>query len=672
MNFPPRFSSLPCFYLMVLGLPHLGIGQVLLPETPPPTTTLPVAPVPSAAGATPAGTYNQPIILSSFESVEKERLRLTEELAKSEREGIAFREQQLMLQKKIASSSLTSVSPESVPTFYRTFLSLKDGDIERSEAYYDLLKSILNDLTPQSPYLARTKQEGTNPKRAWENLAKLDDYPEDEGLGRTLRGHLAEFFGGRRDDGQRVRVINSLLENYNKEKKSLEYNISVSYQKNSLSGDQRGSDADRQAYKDKIKNIDVEIGKLQAEKDSLSHTVTEAVRKLQYQQFTIELAVQQRYIHALIACGFYKGAPSRGDLSLSDKAYPGSSSGKKDRAAVPDPGSLTPTSAIPPVKVPVVNTISGLETFLTNMIRDSIKDREAIDNMLAERQLSAAEALVRKMTTIARFQPELNTIPYSSRQAIYKYGQSVRSLSDALIALDYEEIAKLSEKIEQSTDDIDLKDMKLFAAEQPEKARYLVRQAKIALEIGDPIAAQTLTDAAKRRAPMDASVSKMIEDLQNSFLEKKGMADELERVVDSGDYRTAYDRFKDFASLAGNSEDQDMKSKYENLVSMEKDVRAALEKCEAFERRSGYPDAWLTLSNLRPEIMSDSRVSERKISITGKCPRFISSYTQAMDYEKTGAEALALAWYLTALDDAPGNADLIKKVEALGQNLIKH
>ncbi|RYD84411.1 MAG: hypothetical protein EOP84_05565 [Verrucomicrobiaceae bacterium] len=670
MNFPARFPSLPCFYLVMLGLPQLGLGQALLPETPPATTTVPVAPVPGVPSSAPSGTYNQPVILSSFESVEKERLRLTEELAKSEREGITFREQQLMLQKKIASSSLTSVSPESVPTFYRTFLSLKDGDIERSNAYYDLLKSILNDLTPQSPYLARTKQEGTNPKRAWENLAKLDDYPEDEGLGRTLRGHLAEFFGGRRDDGERIRVINTLLEKYNREKKSLEYNISVSYQKNSLSGDQRGSDADRASYKQKIKNIDIEVGKLQAEKDSLSHTVTEAVRKLQYQQFTIELAAQQRYIHALIACGFYKGAPSRGDLSLSDKAYP--ASGNKDRDAVPDPGSLTPTSAIPPVKVPLVNTISGLETFLTNMIRDSIKDREAIDNMLAERQLSAAEALVRKMTTIARFQPELNTIPYSSRQAIYKYGQSVRALSDALIALNYPEITALSEKIEKSSDDVDLKDLKLFAAEQPEKARYLVRQAKIALEIGDPIAAQTLTDAAKKRAPMDPTVSKMIEDLQDSFLQKKSTADELKRVVDSGDYRTAYDRLQEFASLAGNSQDPEMKAKYENLVNMEKDVRAALEKCDAFERRSGYPDAWLTLSNLKPEIVNDPRLSERKTSITGKCPRFISSYTQATDHEKTGADALALAWYLTALDEAPGNADLIKKVEALGQNLIKH
>lgn len=617
----------------------------------------------------PGGTYNQPVILNSFESVEKERLRISEELAKSEREEASFREQQLMLQKKIASASLTAAAPESVPTAYRTFLSLKEGDISRSENYYNLLKSILNDLTPQSPYQVRSSAEGTNPKRAWENLLKLDEFPEDEGLGRTLRGHLSEFYGGRKDDLQRIGNINTKLTKLDKDKKSLEYNIKVSYQTNPLSGRERGNDADREAYGKRIEAIEIEVAKLQSEKDALSHVVTEAVRKLQYQQFTVELAIQQRYIHALIACGFYKGAPSRGDLSLSEEAYPGSG---KDGADAPETGALTPAAAIPPVKIPVYNTITGLETFLTNIIRDSIKDREAIDNMLGEKQVSAAEALVRKMTTIARYQPELNTIPYHSRQIIHHYGQNVRALSDAVTALDYDEITKLSGKIERAAGDIDLKDATHFAAEHPGKARYLVRQAQMALEAGDPVSAQALTDAAMKRAPMDSSVGKMIRDLQDSFLQKKSLGDELKKVVDAGDYRTAYDRFKDFAPLAGNSTEEDMKLKYENLVSTEKDLRTALEKCDTFERRSSYPDSWMTLINLDPVLENDSRVTQRKTSMTGKCPRFISAYSQAADFEKAGSDAISLAWYLSALDESPGNADLIKKIEFLGGKLLKN
>lgn len=112
---------------------------------------------PGVPGAGPI--MNQPVVLNTFENVEMERLRLTEETAKLTNEERDFREQTAKLQLKLAETSIAGMTPASLPSDYRTFMSANAGDIQKSDAYYGLLKGVLNDLTPESPY--RTRSIGT-------------------------------------------------------------------------------------------------------------------------------------------------------------------------------------------------------------------------------------------------------------------------------------------------------------------------------------------------------------------------------------------------------------------------------------------------------------------------------------------------------------------------------
>ena len=665
-----RYVTLACASLLLAGSRHCGAQGGLTP--PPAISPAQAAAIPVQPGTAPSGIYNQPVVVNSFEKVEMERLRITEEVGKAEREDLAFREQHLRLQKKLASSSLSIAAPESIPTDYRTFLSMSEGNIEKSKQYYALLKSTLNDLTPESPYMAHTAKEGSNPRRAAENLLRLDGFAEDDGISRTLRGHLAEFYGGRVDDKTRIRNIDAELATLAAEKKQIQWNYKMTYDINSFTQQPRGSEADRERLQKNIDGVTEKEEQLKKEKLTLHHVVTEIQRKLQFQQFIVELAFQQRYIHALIACGFYRGSPSRGDLSLSKDAYP-SGRNKGPAPAGNDPfGGPTPASAIPSADIPIISTISGMESFLTNRIRDAMKDREAMDNMLKEKQMSAAESLLRKMVMTAKYQPELNTIPYASRQRIHGYGQDMRSLADALSAKDYQEMSKLADRIEQGGTDAGMKDIKLFATEHPKKALYLVRQAELSLKAGDRKSAQTMTDAAMQRAPLDPEVNAKIQQMQTSFLSNTKLAEELEKIVETGDYQSAFSRMNEFAPLASAATDKTLKSRYERLIEQEKSIRTTLEKCDAFERRSSYPDVWLALCGVEPGLAEDVRLVKRKNSISGKCPRFVSAYTKATEKEQTGADSIALAWYLSALSEAPGNTELVDKVNNLGTKLLNN
>jgi hypothetical protein len=498
-------------------------------------------------------------------------------------------------------------------------------------------------------------------------LLELSGYAEDDDICRTIRGHLSSLTGGRVDDKHRVAQINREIDLLAAERKTKEWNLKMSYNVNSLTGKQSGTDDERRFLQDQIEDLKGRIAALENEKKSLSHLVTAEVRKLQFQQLIVELAAQQRYIHSLIASGFYRNSFKGGDLALSQQAYPAGSSGGSQKDA--DSKSPEGTGATP--KIPYISTITGLEAFLLNRIRDVAKDRQAIDNMLQEKQISAAESTLRKMVLTAKYQPELQTIPYSDRQRIQQFGQNIKKISDAVNSKDYPKIAELAEEIEKTSTDVGTSDLKAFAAEHPRKALHWAQQARLAMKVGDKKSSNTLMEAAIRRDPLNPKLERKIDDIQESALEDTESLEALKIIVKAQDHKAAFDRMGEFAALLGKGSNSELKVSYESLVEREKNLRASLEKCDAFERRSAYPEVWIALCDIDPASVADSRVTDRKAKVSGKCPRFISDYTSALELEKKGKRGQALAMYLSALDASPSNEILVGKVTELGKQILK-
>lgn len=468
------------------------------------------------------------------------------------------------------------------------------------------------------------------------------------------------------DDKERVRQIERERSTLDTERKRLEWNLKMSYNVNPLTGKQSGTEDERRFIEEQLQEVKDRIAALENEKKSLSHLVTAEVRKLQFQQLIVELAAQQRYIHALIACGFYRNSFKGGDLALSKQAYPaGSSEGSQK-----DTGKGSEGAGAAP-QIPYISTITGLEAFLLNRIRDATKDRQSIDNMLRENQLGAAESTLRKMVLTAKYQPELQTIPYSERQRIQLFGQNIKKISDAVNSKDYPKIAELAEEIEKTSTDSGVADLKMFAAEHPRKALHWAQQAHVAMKMRDKKSADTLIAAAIGRDPLNPDLKKKIEDIQNSTLEENETLDALKIVVKAQDHKAAFERMSEFAALIGKGSDPELKAKYEALVEREKNLRASLEKCDAFERRSAYPEVWMTLYDLDSASAADSRVADRKAKVSGKCPRFISDYNSAIENERKGKRGQALAFYLSALDASPSSEILAAKVTELGKHILK-
>jgi tetratricopeptide (TPR) repeat protein len=647
-------------FLIIFVLSAVGLLAADLPPANPGTMI-----------ATPPGS----VVVNSFESVEMEKLRMAKEVGKLEREEAEFKEGVIKLQKKLIDASAAAATPATLPSDYTSFINAPSKDVARSKLYYGQLKEALNQLTPASPYLARTSGDTVSPIKAGEILKQMGDFEEDEGISRTILNQWSAKEGSVRDDAARMAQINNSIALLEKERDRLQWNYNQGTKVNPLTGEYRNSDKEQASLIEQTDRVKDQIAELVKEKGSFRNFVNTPLRKLEFQQFIVQLAAQERYIHALIACGFYRNVFPGGDMSLSEKAYPGggsSAQGAPNGAGGNSSTPSVPTSAGSTASqgLPIISTITGMESFLLNRIRDAKTDRDSVENMLKTKQLSAAESLLRKMVSTAKYQPELQTFPYEERQVIQEYTKTIRQLMESVNSKDWPEIEKLCDKLELESTDVGAQDMRAFAKENRQKSLLWTKMAEVAMRGGDMQGAEALLDAARKRAPTDTQVSVAVSNTQDKTLTDEKLKEQLDQILKSADYVQAFERMGEFAPLVASTKDEKQKSAYAMLIDKEKSVKAALEKSASLQQMNASSDAWVELDRLPDPLNKDKRVLERKSVLATDCGQFISSYGKAKRFETSGKPTLAIAWYLQALTNAPSSTILKDKIKSLGDETL--
>lgn len=638
-----------------------------------------LAPItPANVVATPPGS----VIVNSFESVELEKLRMAKDASKFEREEAEFKEGIIKLQKKLIDASADAITPENLPSDYNSFINAPSRDVERSQLYYKALKDVLNNLTPTSPYLSRTSGDSVNVIQAGESLSRLGDFEEDEGISRTILNQWSAKEGGARDDANRIMLINKTIADLQKERDRLQWNYNMGLKVNPLTGKTLNTEKEQASLIEQTERVKDQISELVKEKGSFNNFANVPLRKLEFQQFIVQLASQQRYIHALIACGFYRNVFQGGDMSLSEKAYPKSSStgtspaeqnnqnnspSAVNNTTAPSSAGTTATTVLP-----MISTITGLESFLLNRIRDAKNDRDSLDNMIKGRQLSAAESLVRKMISTAKYQPELQTLPYDQRQIIAGYTKTIRRISEALNSKNWPEVENLSRVLEEKTSDVATQDLRSFAKENRDKSLLWTKMAEVAMRGGDMQTAEALIESAHKRAPIDDSVSDAISTTQSKTLNNQAIKEQLKQVLKNNDYTQAYERIGEFIPVIMANNDAIEKKEFERIVDEEKQVQIALGKSNAMKQAGALADAWMALELLPEPLNHDKRIIENKSRIGTECQNFIMLYDKAKENESSGKLNQAISWYLQAFSNAPSTSILKDKITQLSNKELEN
>jgi tetratricopeptide (TPR) repeat protein len=628
-------------------------------------------------------------------------------VAETVSEVTAFERDLGILQRKLSAASSSVLTPAGLPDELRAFLDSPPTEIEKVAEYYRLLTSILNDLSPGNPY-----REGSSKtldiNRAEGGLRKLSEFPEDEWISRNILNHIQAVRGGNKSDAARVSQIDRELKKLQRELQHKEWNFENEFSANKLTGKTLGGGG--QAFTAaEIVTLKDRYRSLQQERFLLTTVRSPVRRRVQFQVFILELTAQQRYIHALIACGFYRYLsndttfdPERLEQErkqIEQESYQDDQTfrdalSKKSISAIEGPVLADPfvdpsvSSSAPGIGAPIANggfnapapqggeealpnftSITGLETFLATRITDSRRKRKSLDGMIAGKRYASAQALLIDFHATARHQPELHTLPFEVRQDILNVGTNMRHLSEALTSLDYEAIRKLADEIEGSDSTVNMTDVRAFAEKYPIKARVWARQAEVLSRSGKFPDAEKMINAALKVAPLDSTVQDTIRKVQEDLLENQETLGELRKIVKDGDYREAYDRVDEFLPLAQVEGDPNLKENFDALLDREKEVQASLEKSNALENRGEYASAWLEIVEVEDGVSDDKRFVSRRGELASRTAEFVKGYYSAKDYEASGKDAIALSWYLNLLEEVPGSDLISQRVEDLSKRL---
>jgi len=598
--------------------------------------------------------------IQSFESVEIERLKMVKEASKVAAEETEFNAEVAKLHKKLLDASAAAYTPAYTASDYSTFINASAKEVGHSEQYYKKIQDVLNQLTSKSPYLSRTSYDNVNPERASHILSELMEYGEDDGISRTILDQWSAKEGGQRDDYARIAQINKSIADLSDQEKKLEWNLRIGSKPNLINGQPISGTVERASLSEDIARVKAEIEALVTERSSVKDVVAIPLRKLEFQQFIVSLAAQERNVHALIACAVYRNVFLGGDMSISQKAYPSGADVQKGPPTLPTQGTIPmPENASAPT-MPVINTVTGLESFLLNRIHDAKVDRESLENMMSTKHLSAAESLLRKMVLTAKYQPELQTFSYENRQKIQNFSQTIRRLSEALDSKNYPEVDSQCKMLEQQTSDVNISDLKAFAKENNEKSLLWVKMASVSAAAGDVASSESLLEAARRRSPNNKEVQASISEVQDKISNAGQNMKQLDEVIKNGDYLQAFDKMNEYFPLVAVKGDPSLKTQFNNLIDEEKTVRAAIEKSTALKKMNDPADAWMELEGLDEPMKNDKRVLEKKTKLVADASNFISAYEKAKQFSSQGKNNLSLYFYLQAQSNAP-NSEIIKE-----------
>ncbi|HEY5894776.1 MAG TPA: hypothetical protein VIT91_16260 [Chthoniobacterales bacterium] len=530
---------------------------------------------------------------------------------------------------------------------FEKYLNAPEETTQADLEYQGILRTILDKLSP-------ARITPANMDAAFRLLPKAAAFDSDARLCDSIADSVYSVWMARKEL-QRLAQANDALR---EEQKATEWNAGLASAPSTTGGTapknvtaaaewakERALKRDTQMapYTTRIAEIKALILANQAKRE-LSQMQT----KIEFQALCVQLFLQRRFQHVLIATRFYRGVFGDGDtlLRVGDDAR--SLFGK--------------TTGMPP-------TVSTLDTMANEVIRDCRESVQAYEFLLEKGELKSATERLAEGFVPGEYTPEFRTLSREKKRAALKFTQASNQLLSALDVKDFTLAEKLVHDLEETARDFD--SSKPMAAIQTAKtvAGMHLAKAKNAAVSGDRAALETELKEATAiwpRNPALGEVSGVIFKQADVQLEALDLLDEL---LGRKEYRRIYDdRVRFIAAAALYPERQEQLQKVlDAMTTIEGTITRAME----IEKRGDAAGAWETVEHVYLQYPNDNKLNELRANLTTEASEFVKTLRAAERLEKEEQVGSSLAWYLKAQSMYPGSEFAQKGIERQAEKILK-
>lgn len=538
---------------------------------------------------------------------------------------------------------------------FEIYLATPEANSAEDQAYRDIIAQIIQLLAP-------TRQGGVDVSKAFALLPEAGAFAIDGGICNTIANGVYDVWLAQR----KVNNLRSVNEAMLKRRKDLEWNTEQGLNSATLSpqtsgGSTKGgaSGNNRQQAAQQLQTNTLTMGRVSGYIKSIAEIearmklnetaigLSEVTSKTQFQALMLQLFMQRRFEHAIIACRLYPHMFRDGDsvLQLDDN-----SDLKKMFSA---------TTGMPP-------TVSLIDGFSSEAIRGVDEAVVAFEQLVLRQDFDSASKRLMEAYAAGEYLPRIRRLPMATKLKVLDYVRDGNQLINALEMRDFGLAEQLVTKLRAMSKDFD------FSKPQAaiETARALcdmrITAAKAAILKGDQITYATELKGAAEIWPTNPKLRDLSEMVgQSSDIQAQALLD-LDRLLSQKNYRQIFnEQGRYFAAAVNDPQRQEQIQKV--IVDM---TRVNMVVHGAAQMAGSNPfGAWEQVEKEFKNFPEDPEITRLRSELSVKASEYVSAIEKARQHDQRKQTGSAISWYLRARRLYPPSEFARDGIQALVESL---
>ncbi len=521
---------------------------------------------------------------------------------------------------------------------FETYLTTPEANGPEDQAYRDLMAQIMELLAPThkaTDPVTKAQIRGPEVMKAFAMLPEAGAARIDGGLCNAVANAIWDVWTSQKRVNERKLANTAMMER----RKQLEWNAEMGLSSTPLSksgpASKNGSQqTNAQAQQTNSATVGRTSGYIKGiaeieARTKLNETamgLSEITSKIQFQALIIQMFMQRRFEHAVIACRFYPNLFRDGESILQlDK--------DSDVQKL-----LSSSFGVPP-------TVSMIDGLSLEAIRSVDESLVSFENLVVRRDVDSASNRLLEAFAIGEYLPRVRRLPMSEKTKVLDFVRKKNKLLSFLEMKDYSSAEIVVTELRSSSDDFEY--AKPLAAIQTAKtmSNLHVNNANAAMGNKDAVTVEKEMKAAAEIWPTNPRVTQLSEHMMQSTDMKSQALMEFDRLLSQRNYRQIFENQAPF--IAAVADDLTRKQQLEKVL---KDMgRLELILGGAKEMAaSSAPAAWEKVEKESKIYPDDPMLSKLRADLGVKASEFVTAIENARQQEEKQQVGSALAWYLKA------------------------
>ena len=353
--------------------------------------------------------------------------------------------------------------------------------------------------------------------------------------------------------------------------------------------------------------------------------LSEIETKIEFQALIVQLFMQRRFQHVLMATRFYRAVFNDGDTKLRMD--------KKSKDLFSSLGGMPPT-------------VGTLDSLANEAIRDVREGVQAYQFLLEKNELESASKRLGEAFVVGEFMPEIRTLSRDKKRQALEFTQKGNRLISSLDVRDYTLADSLVKDLETIAKDFDSSQPRAAIETAKTVSAMHLAKAKNAAVSGDRATLETELRSATElwpRNPALAEVSGLI--FSQADVQQQAVTD-LKQLLSQRNYRQIFDDKLRF--IAASALYPDLQAQLKTVLENMQVIEGTIARCNEIAKRGDSCGAWESAEITYKQFPEDSKLNQLRSNLTTEASDFVRCIRTAQQLEEKGQTGSSLAWYLKA------------------------